>query len=102
AGKSITYAAGAGAFDMSAGTGTFKTGTGAITLNGDASFAAGKALTIPAGSGTKQGLKLTSGTNLTTPVAGDSGSVEYDGTNISFINSAGARQTLATSVAGGY
>ncbi len=41
------------------------------------------------------GLQLTSGAPKTTPVVGDSGSIEYDGTNLSVINSAAARKVLA-------
>lgn len=34
AGRNVTYAAGAGTFDQSSSTGTFKTGTGNVSLNG--------------------------------------------------------------------
>lgn len=58
-------------------------------------------VTTPAGSSSQAGgLKLTAGTLKTTPVAGDSGAIEYDGTNISFIDSTGARRTLGVSGAG--
>ena len=46
AGKNITFAAGAGSFDQSSSTGTFKTGTGAVSLNGDTTVANGKTLTV--------------------------------------------------------
>lgn len=52
--------------------------------------------TVPAGSSTKAGgLTLTSGTLKTTPVSADSGSIEYDGTALSVIDSTGARKSLA-------
>lgn len=52
-------------------------------------------VTTPAGSASQAGgVKLTSGTVKTTPVAGDSGGLEYDGTNVSVINSAGTRKTF--------
>lgn len=41
------------------------------------------------------GVQLTSGTLKTTPVVGDSGSIEYDGTAVYIINSAAARKTIA-------
>ncbi|MBK9294121.1 MAG: hypothetical protein IPM57_06700 [Oligoflexia bacterium] len=63
---------------------------------------AGSRITVAAGAAGQQGLKLTAGTNLAAPVAGDSGSIEYNGTSISYIDSTGARQTLSTAVAGGY
>ena len=53
-------------------------------------------LVMSAGSATVAGgLQLTSGALKTTPVVGDSGSIEYDGTNLSVINSAAARKVLA-------
>lgn len=58
-------------------------------------------VTFPSGSsGQAGGVKLTSGTLKTTPVAGDSGAIEYDGTNLSFIDSTGARKVLGVSGAG--
>lgn len=48
-------------------------------------------LTLPAGTATTAPIKLTSGTNLTTPTAG---SVEYDGTELYF-TPASARRTVA-------
>jgi hypothetical protein len=52
-------------------------------------------ITAPAGSAAQAGgVRLTSGTIKTTPVAGDSGGLEYDGTSVSIINSAGARKTF--------
>lgn len=53
-------------------------------------------VTLPAGSASVAGgIKLTSGTVKTTPVAGDSGGIEYDGTTVSVINSAGVRKNFA-------
>lgn len=53
-------------------------------------------VTTPAGSTSQAGgLKLTSGSLKTSPVAGDSGGLEYDGTATSIINSSGTRQTFA-------
>ncbi|MDB5182045.1 MAG: exported protein of unknown function [Candidatus Saccharibacteria bacterium] len=43
--KSLTFTGGASNFDQSASTGTFKTGTGAIALNGDTTIAASKTFT---------------------------------------------------------
>lgn len=58
-------------------------------------------VTIPAGSASQAGgIKLTSGTLKTTPVAGDSGSIEYDGTNLSFIDNTGTRRVLGVSGSG--
>src|SRR6185503_6130922 len=59
-------------------------------------------LVTAAGTGATQGLKLTSGSVLTAPAAADAGSIEFNGTSLSYIDSTGARQTLSTSVAGGY
>ena len=61
-------------------TGIFQTAAGSTTIAG--------------------GLKLTSGTFKTTPVVGDSGSIEFNGTSLSFIDNTGARQTLGVSGAG--
>jgi hypothetical protein len=53
-------------------------------------------VTSPAGSTSQAGgLKLTSGTLKTTPVAGDSGSLEYAGSTMSIINSSGTRKIFA-------
>jgi hypothetical protein len=50
----------------------------------------------PAGSASQAGgLKLTSGTVKTTPIAGDSGSLEYAGSTMSIINSSGVRKVFA-------
>lgn len=55
----------------------------------------------PAGSSSQAGgLKLTAGTLKTTPVAGDAGSIEFNGTSLSFIDSTGTRKTLGVSGAG--
>lgn len=51
AGKDIKAAAGAGEVDLSAMTSTFKTPTGAHTINGDVTLAAGKGVTGAAGAG---------------------------------------------------
>jgi hypothetical protein len=53
----ITYATGAYNFDQSSSTGTFKTGSGDVTINGDTTIAATKNLTLTQGNAT-----LTSGT----------------------------------------
>ncbi len=45
AGKSITFAAGAGNFNQSNSTGTFASGTGNVSLNGDTTVASDKTLT---------------------------------------------------------
>ena len=42
----LTYNSGAYNFDQSASSGTFKTGTGAVSINGDATLASGKTLTL--------------------------------------------------------
>lgn len=58
-------------------------------------------ITVPAGNATKAGgIQLTSGTLKTTPTTSDSGSIEYDGTSLSFIDSTGTRRTLGVSGAG--
>ena len=49
ANQNLTFAAGTGSFDQSASSGTFKTGTGAVSLNGDTTVAAGKSLRITGG-----------------------------------------------------
>jgi hypothetical protein len=55
-------------------------------------------VTTPAGNTSQAGgIKLTSGTFKTTPVTGDSGSIEYNGTNVSIVNSSGARKLIAFS-----
>jgi len=45
ASKSFTYASGSGSFGQSLSTGTFKTGTGAVSLNGNTTIASNKSLT---------------------------------------------------------
>jgi len=52
-----TYATGAYNFDQSLSTGTFKTGTGAVSLNGDATMASGKTLYISGSTSGTIGLK---------------------------------------------
>lgn len=53
-------------------------------------------VTLPAGSASQAGgIKLASGTVKTSPVVGDSGGIEYDGTNVFVINSTGTRKTFA-------
>jgi hypothetical protein len=49
AGKSLTFASGAGNFDQSNSTGTFATGSGNVSLNGNTSVASGKTLTVTNG-----------------------------------------------------
>jgi hypothetical protein len=49
-------------------------------------------VTLPAGTTTVAPLKLTTGVNLTTPVAG---SIEFDGASIYITNSSAARKTIA-------
>jgi hypothetical protein len=44
--KTITFATGAGNFDQSLSNGTFKTGVGAVSLNGNTTIASGKSLTV--------------------------------------------------------
>ena len=86
-----------------AGSGiTVTTGTGSVTIAVDSSIARLASptftglVTTPAGSTSQAGgLKLTSGSLKTTPVVGDAGGVEFDGTNLYVINSAAARKTLA-------
>src|SRR5581483_4557513 len=60
ASKSFTYASGTGGFDQSLSTGTFKTGTGAVSLNGATTIASNKAF-VANGSAT-----FTDATNSTT------------------------------------
>lgn len=58
-------------------------------------------VTTPAGSTSQAGgLKLTAGAHKTTTDASDSGSIEYNGTTLSFIDSTGARRVLGVSGAG--
>ncbi|HXH27100.1 MAG TPA: peptidase G2 autoproteolytic cleavage domain-containing protein, partial [Candidatus Acidoferrum sp.] len=45
AGKNLTFASGAGSFDQSASSGTFATGTGAVSVNGNTTIASNKSLT---------------------------------------------------------
>jgi len=49
-GRSIQYEAGIGTFDMTNSTGTFTTGTGAVTLKGDTEVITGRNLKFAAGS----------------------------------------------------
>lgn len=88
-----------------------------ISIGGPGAFArlngstfTGKVITSPGTTGIAGGLNLTSGPLKTSPVVGDSGSIEFDGTLTYVINSAGARKTFAytdnipanaTNVAGG-
>ncbi len=50
-GGDLTYASGSGGFDQSASSGTFKTGTGNVSVNGDTTVAAGKNLSLASGAG---------------------------------------------------
>ncbi|QQS17893.1 hypothetical protein IPL68_04500 [Candidatus Saccharibacteria bacterium] len=61
ANQNITFVAGTGNFDQSASTGTFQTGTGAVSLNGDTTVASGKNLTVTSGT-----TALTGTTNINT------------------------------------
>ncbi|QQS19291.1 hypothetical protein IPL85_03310 [Candidatus Saccharibacteria bacterium] len=61
ANQNITFAAGTGSFDQSASSGTFATGTGAVSLNGDTTVASGKNLTVTSGT-----TALTGTTNINT------------------------------------
>jgi hypothetical protein len=61
ANQNITFAAGTGSFDQSASTGTFKTGSGAVSLNGDTTVASGKNFTVTSGT-----TSLTGTTNINT------------------------------------
>jgi hypothetical protein len=67
------------------------TKNGFVTINQPT--AAGAALTLPAGSTTTEPLLLTSGTNLTSPVAG---AVEYDGVVPYFTPTASSRGVVMT------
>lgn len=59
-------------------------------------FRTKNSLVAPAGSSTQAGgLTLTSGTLKSNPTSSDSGSIEYDGTNLSIIDSSGSRRTFA-------
>jgi len=60
----------------------------------------GRIETAPGSTTTAGGLKLTSGPLKTTPVVGDAGSIEFDGSSLSFIDSTGVRRTLGVSGAG--
>ncbi|HET9850005.1 MAG TPA: right-handed parallel beta-helix repeat-containing protein, partial [Candidatus Saccharimonadales bacterium] len=57
---SLTFASGSGSFDQSASSGTFKTGTGNISLNGNTTVANGKTLDV-GGLGTATGQVYISG-----------------------------------------
>lgn len=58
-------------------------------------------VTTPAGSTTQAGgLKLTAGSLKTTPIPDDAGSLEFNGTTLSFIDNTGARRTLGISGSG--
>ncbi len=61
ANQNLAFASGNGSFDQSASTGTFKTGTGAVSLNGDTTVASGKGLTVTNGT-----TNLTGTTNINT------------------------------------
>jgi hypothetical protein len=76
--------------------------TSIITIGGPGAFArlngstfTGKVIHSAGTTSIAGGLMLTSGPLKTSPVVGDSGSVEYDGTLTYVINSAGVRKTLA-------
>ncbi|HEY0965712.1 MAG TPA: hypothetical protein VGE13_04520 [Candidatus Saccharimonadales bacterium] len=63
ANKDLTFGAGSGSFDQSLSTGTLKTGTGAISLNGDTTVANGKMLTV-------------NGTTLVKPAGGSANALQ--------------------------
>jgi len=76
----ITFSS--GNFDQSASAGTFKTGTSAVSLNGDTTIASGKTLTL---TGFSQGSVLyTNGTAVVTGATGTSNQVLHGGTTPTF------------------
>jgi len=92
---------------LDASTNNIYTAAGAMSLQasgsnvciGMASSSATARLHLPAGTATASTapLKLTSGTNLTTP---ESGAIEFDGTNFYSTNSTAARRTIVASGVG--
>ena len=83
--QSITSSAGAYNFDYSSSTGTFKTGTGAVTINGPLTLASGLTANVISGSGA-----------TATLTASESGSV------VLFDSAAGIVFTLPTPAVGLY
>src|SRR4029078_4122760 len=76
----ITFSS--GNFDQSASAGTFKTGTGAVSLNGDTTIASGKTLTL---TGFAQGSVLyTNGSAQVTAATGTANQVLHGGTTPTF------------------
>ncbi len=67
ANKDLTFSAGSGSFDQSLSTGTLKTGTGAVSLNGDTTVANGKMLTV-------------NGTTLIKPATGSANALQVQST----------------------
>jgi hypothetical protein len=97
----ITYGTGSYNFDQSASTGTFQTGSGAVSLNGDTTVAANKNLTLANGTGTfTQTYTNTTGTAATLN-ATDSASSGTTAVNALGINLTGtANGTGANTITG--
>src|SRR4029078_7089415 len=76
------YTQASGNFDQSASTGTFSTGTGNVSLNGDTTIASGKTLTL---TGFAQGAVLyTNGSAVVSQATGNANQVLHGGSSPSF------------------
>jgi hypothetical protein len=88
--------AGAASGSVYNGTGALVIGPttlGVVKLAGDTMT--GKLTTAAGNATTSGGVQLTSGTVKTTPVVGDNGAIEWDGTALSIINSTAARKVVS-------
>jgi hypothetical protein len=95
-GKNLTFSSGAGNFDQSASSGTFATGTGAVSLNGDTTIAGSHTFTTGTSAVALNGdTTIANGKNLTAGGA----ALFKDNTNSSTafqIQNSGAADTLFT------
>jgi hypothetical protein len=69
-GNDLVFAGGASDFDQSASSGTFQSGTGAVTLNGDTTVTSGKNLSVAGGTFTSAGgaISLNNNSNFATGI----------------------------------
>ena len=91
AGKHLTALAGAGNLDWSASSGLTKTGTGAVSINGDTTLAAGKNISVAAGASAVDfsgGTGLFKTTTGAVTIGGSGGTMTVSSTSSSFTNGA--------------
>ncbi|MBP9667263.1 S-layer family protein [Candidatus Saccharibacteria bacterium] len=106
ANKNLTFAAGSGNFDQSASSGTLKTGTGAVSLNGDTTVASGKNFSTAKGTdystvGSTNNVALSgalirlTGASAQTITGISAGTAASDGRRLTLVNSASQAAILS-------